>query len=59
MVQPLGRTVWRLLKTAKTEAAYDPAVPVLGGHLDRNVIHRHTCTPVRTVALLSQGAEAA
>jgi len=29
LVQPLWRTVWRLLKKLKTELQYDPAIPLL------------------------------
>ena len=59
MVQPLRRAIWRFLKKVKMEAAYDPAVPLLGVYLDRSVIQKHTYTPVCTVALLSRGMEAA
>jgi len=30
LVQPLWKTVWRLLKKLKVEPPYDPAVPLLG-----------------------------
>ena len=30
MIQPLLRTVWRLLKKLKIELPYDPAIPLLG-----------------------------
>ena len=30
LVQPLWRTVWRLLKKLKIELPYDPTVPLLG-----------------------------
>ena len=30
MVQPLWRTVWRVLKKVKTELPYDPTNPILG-----------------------------
>ena len=30
MVQPLWKTVWRLLKKIKIEPPYDPAIPLLG-----------------------------
>jgi hypothetical protein len=30
LVQPLWKTVWRLLKKLKTELPYDPAIPLLG-----------------------------
>ena len=30
LVQPLRKTVWRLLKKLKTDLPYDPAIPLLG-----------------------------
>ena len=30
MMQPLWKTVWRCLKKLKTEALYDPAIPLRG-----------------------------
>jgi hypothetical protein len=30
LVQPLWKTVWRLLNKVKTELSYDPAIPLLG-----------------------------
>ena len=30
MVQPLWRTLWRLLKLLKIDLPYDPATPLLG-----------------------------
>ena len=32
LVQPLCRTVWRLLKKLETELPYDPAIPLMGTH---------------------------
>ena len=32
LVQPLWRTVWRLLKKLEIELPYDPAIPLLGIH---------------------------
>ena len=29
MIQPLWRTVWRVLKKLKIELPYDPAIPLL------------------------------
>ena len=42
------------LKKLKIEAPYDPAIPPLGIYLEKNMIQKDTCTPVFTVALLSQ-----
>ena len=32
MVQPLWKTVWRLLRKFKLELPYNPAVPLMGIH---------------------------
>ena len=40
LVQPLGRTVWRILRKLKIELPYDPAIPLLGIHLDESVLSR-------------------
>ena len=50
-VQPLWRTIWRLLKTLKTGLPYFPAVPLLGICPEKNMIWRDTCTPVFIAAL--------
>ena len=38
LVQPLWRTVWRLLKKLKIELPNDPAVPLLGIYADKTAI---------------------
>ena len=38
MVQPLWRTVWSFLKNLNIELPYDPAIPVLGIHLETAII---------------------
>ena len=35
MIQPLWRTVWRVLKKLKIELPYDPAIPLLGIYLEK------------------------
>ena len=40
LVQPLWSTVWRFLKKLKIELPYDPAIPLLGIYLEKNVIWR-------------------
>ena len=45
LVQPLWRTVWRLLKKLEIELPYDPAIPLLGIHTEESKIERDTCTP--------------
>ena len=51
MIQPLWRTVWRFLKKLKIELPYDPAIPLLGVHLEKNIIRKETCSPMFTAAL--------
>ena len=51
LVQPLWRTVWRLLKKLEIELPYDPAIPLLGIHTEETRTERGTCTPVFITAL--------
>ena len=46
LVQPLWKTVYRLLKKLKTELPYDPANPLLGIYLKetKTLIQNDTCT---------------
>ena len=53
MVQPLWRTVWRFLKKLKIELPYDPAIPLLGTYLEKNMIRMEKCTPVFIVVLFT------
>ena len=46
LVQPLWRTVWRVLKKLEIELTYDPAIPLLGVHTKETRIERDTCTPM-------------
>ena len=50
-IQPLGRTVWRVLKKLEIELSYDPAIPLLGIHTEETRIERDTCTPMFITAL--------
>ena len=52
-VQPLWRTVWRLLKKLKIELPYALAIPVLGIYLKemKSLSRRGICTPMSIVAL--------
>jgi hypothetical protein len=47
-VQPLWKTVWRLLTKVKIDLPYDPAIPLLGIYLKEWVsgYSRGTCTPM-------------
>ena len=53
LVQPLWRTVWRFLKKLKIELPYDPAIPLVGIHLEKNMVRKDTCTPMFTVGLFT------
>ena len=53
LVQPLWRTVWRLLKKLEIELPYDPAIPLLGIYTKETRTERDTCTPMFTEALFT------
>ena len=53
MIQPLWRTVWRLLKKLKIELPYDPAIPLLGIYPEKTIIQKDSCTPMFTAALFT------
>ena len=40
-------------KKLKIELPHDPAIPLLGTDLEKNMIRKHTCTPVFTAALFT------
>ena len=44
MVQPLWKTVWRLLRKLKIELSYDPAIPLLGIYPDKTMTQKEICT---------------
>ena len=46
MIQPLSRTLWRLLKTLGIKLPYDPTIPVLGIYPEKTIIKKDTCTPI-------------
>jgi len=51
LVQPLWRTVWRVLKKLEIELPYDPEIPLLGIHSKETRIEIDTYTPIFTTAL--------
>ena len=53
MVQSLWRTVGRFLKKLKIELPYDPAIPLLGIYLEKNMVQKDTCTPMFIAALFT------
>ena len=52
-VQPLWRTVWRVLKKLKIELQYDPAIPLLDIYPEKNMVQKDTCTPMFIEALFT------
>ena len=53
LIQPLWKTVWRLLKKLGIKPPYDPAIPLLGIYPEETKIEKDTCTPVFTEALFT------
>ena len=53
MVQPLWKTVWRILRKLKIELPYDSAIPLLGIYPDKTIIQKDTCTPMFIAALFT------
>ena len=53
LMQPLWKTIWRLLKKLKIELPYDPASPLLGIYLKKMLIQKDTCTPMFVTALFT------
>ena len=53
LVQPLWRTVWRVLKKLEIELPYDPAIPLLDIHTEETRIERDRCTPMFIAALFT------
>ena len=51
MVQPLWRTVWRLLRKLKIELLYDLAMQLLGIYAKKTILQKYACTPMSTAAL--------
>ena len=46
LLQPLWRTVWRVLKKLEIELPYDPAISLLGIHTEETITERNTCIPM-------------
>jgi hypothetical protein len=55
LVQPLWKTIWRLLKKLKIELPYDPAIPLLGIYPKecKSGYNQGTCTPMLIAALFT------
>ena len=44
---------WRFLKKLQMELPYDPAIPLLGIYLEKNMIRKDTYIPMFTTALFT------
>ena len=53
MIQPLWRTVWRVLKKLKIELQYDPAIPLLGIYPEKTIIQKESCITMFIAALFT------
>ena len=53
LIQPLWRTVWRVLGKLKTELPYDPAIPLLGIYPEKTVIQKESYTTMFIAALFT------
>jgi hypothetical protein len=55
LVQPLWKTIWRLLKKLNINMPYDPVIPLLGIYPKEcnSRYSKVTCTPMFTVALFT------
>ena len=53
MIQPLWRTVWRLLKKLKIELPYDPAIPLLDIYPEKTIIQKESRTTMFIAAVFS------
>ena len=53
MIQPLWKTVQRLLKKLGIKPPYDPAIPLLGMYPEDTKIEKETCIPLFIAALFT------
>ena len=53
LVQPLWRTVWRVLKKLKIELPYNPPIPLLGIYMEKTIIRKDTCTTMFIAVLFT------
>ena len=53
MIQPLWRTVRRLLKKLKLELPYDPAIPLLGIYPEKSISQKESRTTIFISALFT------
>ena len=53
LIQPLWKTVWRVLKKLGIKPPYDPAIPLPGIYLEETKIEKDTCIPLFIAALFT------
>jgi hypothetical protein len=55
LVQPLWKTIWRLLKKLNLDLPYHPAIPLLGIYQREcdSTYYKNTCTPMFIAALFT------
>ena len=53
MIQPLWRTVWRVLKQLGIKLPYDPAISQMGIYPEKTIIEKDACTPMFIAALFT------
>ena len=53
LVQPLWKTIRRVLKKLKIELSHESAIPLLGIYLKKTIIRKDTCTPMFIAALFT------
>ena len=53
LIQPLWKTIWRVLKTLGIKPPYDPAIPLPGIYPEETKIERDTCIPLFIAALFT------
>ena len=53
LVQSLQRTIQRFLKKLKIGLPHDPAIPLLGTYLEKNMVQKDTCISTFTAALFT------
>ena len=51
LVKPLWKTAWMYLRKLNIDLLYDPAIPLLGIHLDKTFLGKDTCTCMFIAAL--------
>ena len=53
LIQPLRRTVWRVLKKLGIKLPHDPTIPLLGTYPEETAIEKDTCTPTFIASLFT------